>query len=235
MKKTISTFLGALCLIGVMPNVVAQSSGGCCCTDCNCPPGPQGTPGIQGPQGVPGLPGPQGIAGATGPQGIQGNTGPQGPCCQVTSTPSAVNVYSVVDQMIPSGGTVLFENVNVTAGNYDVSMAPITGEVVILTGGIYRLSWNVEGQLTPPFPAPVPAWSFTLFADGVPVPGSTFSSFTLFPAESTSTASGTVIVNVAAGTVLTLQSTSTLPVSIISSVPGSLLPETSSSIVIEKL
>jgi hypothetical protein len=35
--------------------------------------------------------------------------------------------------------------------------------------------------------------------------------------------------------VLTLQSTSTLPVSIISSIPGSLIPETSSCIIIEKL
>lgn len=213
-------------------------TGGCCCTDCVCPPGPQGPIGLQGPvgpQGSQGQPGTQGLTGPQGPQGIQGNTGPQGPCCSTTSVTSAVNVYSTMDQSIPSGGVVLFESVNITTGNYDVSMTPITGVITITTAGTYRLSWSVEGQLTPPFPAPVPAWSFTLYANGVPVPGSTFSSFTLFPDEATSTAAGTVIVNVTAGTMLTLQSSSTLPVSIISTIPGSLLPETSASIVIEKL
>jgi hypothetical protein len=211
--------LGMLATLSCISQLQAQTQP--CCT------------GVQGAQGPAGPQGGQGVPGSQGAQGIQGIPGP---CCQgPDGTVSAVNVYSVVDQQIPSGGAVLFENVNVTSGNYDVSMAPITGVVTIINSGVYRLSWSVEGQLTPPFPAPVPAWSFTLFANGVPVPGSTFSSFTLFPAESTSTAAGTVIVNVAAGTVLTLQSTASLPVSIISSVPGSLLPETSSSIVIEKL
>jgi len=46
---------------------------GCCCTDCNCPPGPHGPQGPMGPQGV------QGPLGATGHQGIIGPQGPQGP------------------------------------------------------------------------------------------------------------------------------------------------------------
>lgn len=236
MKKQLF-ILGVMSLFSMALPLQAQNAG-CCCTDCVCPPGPQGPAGPQGtvgPAGAPGTQGPQGVAGPQGPQGIQGITGPQGPCCGSLNTVTAVNLYSVADQMIPSMGTVLFENVNLTTGSFDISMAATTGAVTINTGGIYRLSWSVEGQLTPPFPTPVPAWSFTLYADGVAVPGSTFSSFTLFPDEATSTAAGAVIVNVVAGTVITLQSTATLPVSVISSIPGSLLPQISASLIIEKL
>ena len=237
MKKYLLMSLFAVSLLSFQTQ--AEAANGCCCTDCVCPPGPQGPRGAQGIQGVQGT---QGELGATGAPGIQGPTGAQGPCCggggptggTGPSRPVA-NVYSVVDQLIPSLGVVVFEDSNVvTVGDFDISLAPTTGEVTILTSGVYRLNWTVEGQLTPPFPAPVPAWSFTLFLDGVPIPGSTFSSFTLFPAEATSTAAGTVVVPVTAGQVLTLRSTATLSVSIISSIPGSLLPETSASIIIER-
>lgn len=184
----------------------AYSADGCRCTDCICPPG------------------------------AQGPTGPQGPCCQTPGgARSVANVYSVLDQDTPSGAVVLFQNTNpITAADYDTSLMGTTGQITFLKTGIYHIGWTIEGQLTPPFPAPVPAWSFSLYLDGVPVPGSCFSSFTLFPDEATTTAAGTVIIAVAAGQVLTLQSTETLPVSIISSIPRSTIPETSASIVIEQ-
>lgn len=232
MKKQL-VILGIMSIFSTVLPLQAQS-GGCCCTDCVCPPGPQGSQGIQGTQGTTGPQGVQGLIGPQGLQGIQGNTGPQGPCCPGQGgVISAANVYSVVDQEIPSGGVVLFEAANVVTSDYDVSMAGITGGITFINTGIYRISWTVEGQLTPPFPAPVPAWSFSLYLDGVLVNGSTFSSFTLFPDEATSTAAGTVIIHVTAGQVLTLNSSASLPVSIISSIPGSLVPETSTSITIE--
>jgi hypothetical protein len=232
MKKQL-VILGIMSIFSTVLPLQAQS-GGCCCTDCVCPPGPQGSQGIQGLQGPIGLQGAQGLIGPQGLQGIQGSTGPQGPCCPGQgSVISAANVFSLVDQSIPSGGTVIFEDANVVTSDYDVSMAPITGAITFLNTGIYRINWTVEGQLTPPFPAPVPAWSFSLYLDGLLVNGSTFSSFTLFPDEATSTAAGTVVIPVTAGQVLTLQSTASLPVSIISSIPGSLVPETSTSIIIE--
>jgi len=43
------------------------------------PQGPQGPQGVSGPQGVQGPQGPTGPSGAQGPQGVQGTTGPQGP------------------------------------------------------------------------------------------------------------------------------------------------------------
>lgn len=149
MKKQ-QVILGIMSLFSMVLPLQAQN-GGCCCTDCVCPPGPQGSQGIQGLQGSQGTKGSQGPQGSQGSQGIQGNTGPQGPCCPGQGgIISAANVYSLVDQMIPSGGVVTFESANVVTSDYDVSMAPTTGGVAFLNTGIYRISWTVEGQLTPP-------------------------------------------------------------------------------------
>ena len=211
-----------------------------CCSSCICPQGPQGLPGtagIQGAsgiQGVPGLQGAAGVQGLVGPQGtqgVQGVVGPTGPCCPVSL--SVANIYSVEDQTISTNQSVLFQNVNAIAvADYDISLMATTGEVIFLKTGIYAISFTVEGLLTPPFPDPVPAWSFSLYLDGSPVPGGCFSSFTLFPDQLTTTAAGKVIVYVASGQVLTLQSTSILPVNIVSSVFGSIIPVTSASITI---
>ncbi len=226
-----------LSLLATLSVLLLTSTGygatsGCCCTDCICPPGAQGAPGIQGPQGVPG---PQGITGPQGPTGLQGNTGPQGPCCQTPAGQVAVlSAYSTTDQDIPSLGVCLFEHLNVvTNTSFDTSQVGITGEITFLKSGNYLLSWTAEGQLTPPFPDPVPAWSLSFYLDGVPVPGSCFSGYTLFPAELTDNTGGTTVFHVNAGQVLKLLNTSTLPISLISSIPGSLLPETSISIVIQ--
>jgi hypothetical protein len=139
-----------------------------------------------------------------------------------------------MDQVIPSLGTCLFENVNVvTATSFDVSMLSTTGEITFLKSGNYLLSWTAEGQLTPPFPNPVPAWSLALLLDGVLIPGSCFSGFTLYPAVLTDNTGGTVVFHVNAGQVLKLVNSSTLPISLIPSIPGSIAPETSASIVIQ--
>lgn len=231
--KKYAILLSTLSFILTAPQAQAQS-GGCCCTDCICPPGPQGPQGPQGPIGT-GTQGPQGPAGSQGPQGIMGPEGPQGPCCQSPgSQVSVLNAYSVLDQDLPSLGVCLLENTNVvTITSFDVSMLSTTGEITFLKGGNYLLSWTAEGLLTPPFPDPVPAWSLAFLLDGVPIPGSCFSGFTLFPAELTDNTGGTVVVSVNAGQVLKLVNSSTLPISLVSTVPGSLFPEVSVSIVIQ--
>lgn len=223
------------------PFEIQAQTAGCCCEDCVCPPGPQGAVGPQGstgPQGVIGLTGADGSTGPIGPQGpagIQGPVGPQGPCCGSSGSTVVANVFSLTDQLMVSGQTVLFENFNaVTAGSFDISAAPTTGDILFLTSGTYMISWTVEGLLLPPFPDPVPAWSFTLYLDGIPIPGSCFSGFTLFPDELTIVVAGGVIVTVGAGQTLSLRSTATLPVQILSSTPGSLELETSASILITK-
>ncbi len=239
MKKHLS-LLALLSAALFAPSAYSQSSS-CCCTSCTCPPGPQGATGpqgiagAQGPTGLTGPAGAQGLAGPTGLTGPAGATGPVGPCCPSGSTKAVANLYSVLNQPISPGAVVTFENSNAVTGTaFDFSLASTTGQVTFLKTGLYTLQWEVEGQLTPPFPAPVPAWAFALYLNGVTVPGSCFSSFTLFPEESTKAAAGAVTVAVTAGQVLTLQSTSTLPVNIVSSLFGSLLPVTSASLVIEQ-
>ncbi len=216
MKKNLS-FLGLFTAALFMSPMVGESAGGgCCCTDCVCPPGPQGAPGVQGPQGIAGV---QGLIGPQGSMGVQGNTGPQGPCCS-SSGAAVMNAYSVTDQFLPSLSVCLFEATNlVTTTYYDTSMLPTTGEVTFLKSGTYVISWTAEGQLTPPFPDPVPAWSLSLFLDNAPVPGGCFSGFTLFPAELTNNTGGTVIIYINAGQVLKLANTSTLPISLLSTIP----------------
>jgi hypothetical protein len=239
--------VGLLSLVMCFSPSQAQAAGDCCCTDCICPPSPQGPMGPQGPIGPQGSPGtigltgsvgpqgPVGPQGLTGPQGLQGLTGPQGPCCPNIGGRAVANVYSLLDQDMASGQSVLFENMNaVTATAFDVSLAPITGDIIFLTTGTYLISWTVEGQLVPPFPDPVPAWSFTLFVDGSPILGSCFSGFTLFPDELTTVIGGGVIITVNAGQVLSLRNTATLPISILASTPGSFVPETSASILITR-
>lgn len=222
-------------------NSSAFSAETCCCTDCDCPPGApgfQGPPGTGGPQGITGIRGSTGSSGLTGPQGttgLTGGTGPAGPCCPTGNTKSVLNIFSVIDQVIPSGDVVLFQNVNaITAVDYDISQASTTGEITFLRSGTFTLTFSLEGGLTSPFPDPVPAWSFSLYLDGVPVPGSCFSSFTLFPAESNRPVIGSVIVSVAAGQVLRVQNTSTLEVTLVSTLFGSTLPIISAALVIDR-
>ncbi len=239
MRKKLS-LIAVLSMTLFSLNVYGQTSD-CCCTDCVCPPGPQGPVGPQGNTGIQGNTGPQGVAGlpgaigSQGPAGPQGVPGPQGPCCSNIVSHSMANVYSLLDQAMPSGASVMFQNTNaIVAADYDTTLMNVTGAITFLKTGIYSIGFTVEGQLTPPFPSPTPAWSFSLYLDGVPIPGACFSSFTLFPDELTTTAAGTVIVPVNAGQVLTLRSTSTLPVSITSSLAGSTIPVTSASLVIEQ-
>jgi hypothetical protein len=239
MRKKISLLVGLAVTLFAFN---AYATNGCCCTDCICPSAPQGAAGNQGSagnQGVVGLQGPVGINGSQGPQGViglQGPAGVEGPCCESPLiTKSVANVFSVLDKALLPGDPVTFEQINsIEAADYDTSMMAINGEITFFKTAIYSIAWNVEGQLAPPFPTPVPVWSLSLYLDGVPIPGSCFSAFTLFPEELTKSPAGCVMIAVQAGQVLTLRSTSTLPINIISSTPGSLLPKTSASIVIEQ-
>ncbi len=124
------------------------------------PPGAQGLigpQGIQGPQGLTGLQGSTGTGGAIGPQGATGpagQIGPQGPCCSsTTTTSSAASLYSLLDQSILPGSSVLFENTGlVTPIDFDLSLVATTGEITFLKSGIYNISWRADGLLTPPLP-----------------------------------------------------------------------------------
>lgn len=233
LKKSVF-LLGTVSLFLTAFQTQAQAaSPGCCCTDCVCPPGPQGPVGAQGNPGPAGTIGPQGVVGPAGPQGPQGIVGPQGPCCGNTATVSYANVFSNLDQTIAStglpGDTVLFEGVNPTTADVDISMAATTGAIVLNTAGVYKIDYVVQG-LTDTFPFPTPVWSFGIFLDSAVIPGSVVSSFALAPDVILTHSNGTVIVTVAAGQTITMQNTGTLATDLVATPIGSVLPCASAAI-----
>lgn len=207
MKKRLA-LLTAFSVMIFTINAYSQNS--CCCTECTCPPGPQGPigpQGVAGPQGPVGLTGPQGV-GLAGPQGAAGPIGPQGsqgPCCPLVGT--YAEVYSLVDQTILPGGAGVFELTSQTTASFDLSAAPITGAITVLKSGIYLVNWGVEGNLTPPFPSPVPAWSFGLFQNGILMPNTPASGFSRSPNDGAEHINATSIVQLSAGDVVQLINT----------------------------
>lgn len=230
MKKIF--MLSAMVLLGSI-QAQAQTSGGCCCTDCICPPGPQGPAGMQGlpgPQGPAGGEGPAGIGinGLQGPTGLQGPVGPQGPCCAQAGT--FASVYSLTDQMITPGANAILDLVGTTTASFDLSMAPITGEITVLKSGVYLVNWGVDGLLAPPYPSPVPAWSFGIYQNGVLVPSTTSGSFSITPDDLCTHDSGVSLITITAGDVMTLVNTSTSDFNATSIIFGSTVPVASARV-----
>lgn len=187
---------------------------------CCCEQGPQGPAGMQGPQGVQGVPGVQGIPGPAGAQGPQGMQGPPGVCtpeqchgegCMCCE--NYANIYSILDQTIGVFGSgtdfVKFEQQNVVSSDIDLSMANISGEIIIKKSGVYLISYSVEASLSPPFPAPVPSWALSIFKNGAQIPGSSFGGFNQSPDDDIENAGGSIIVNIIAGDKLVLRNIGT--------------------------
>lgn len=234
----------------------------CCC--CYGPQGPQGVPGVQGPQGmqgVPGIDGSPGLQGPQGPQGVAGSMGPAGPqgpmglpgiqgiqgiqgipgkdCdCNQMKTPYA-NVWSQVNQSLSANGGgsdfVKYEGANSVSADFDISAANVSGQVKALKSGIYLVSWVINGQLAPPFPAPVPSWGVGLYLNGVYVGGSSSAGFSQSPDDDAESISQSVIIALAANDVLALKSVSSAPIELKAIHPELVVPITCASLVIARV
>lgn len=199
---------------------------------CCCEQGPQGVPGLQGPQGIQGPAGPQGVPGQMGAQGPQGMQGPKGDKgdpgkdCDCSSSVAYLGIYSLQDQTLASLSSPKLELTSVNSGalDFDISSAATTGEVKVLKHGIYQVCWGLDGKLTPPYPFPVPAWSFALYRNGVSVSGATSGSFSISPDELVVHDSAQIVMEIMAGDVLKVVNTATLSVDAISTLLGSLIP-----------
>lgn len=238
-----------------------SANNGCGCFVCPPGPqgaqglqGPVGPQGLQGPQGVQGSTGNQGAAGSMGVQGPQGPSGPAGQNGAVgpagatgpagpqgasggSFAPSYFNVYASLQQVVgPSGSptqTVFFDKMNqvFAPADYDLTNAASSGALVFNNHGIYQLNWELQANVTPPIPAPVPSWSFGFFLNGVLVPGSIYSGFNDSPDNDAVHADGTVIIEIPAGGIITLVNTCALSVSLDPNVSGSVFPITIASVV----
>jgi len=195
------------------------------------PAGPIGATGPQGPIGVPGLNGlpgaqgpvgpigPQGITGSPGPAGATGPAGPQGPAGIPGSILSYFNAYAATAQNLTASGgfnqQVLFDSLNAnTPAAYNFSAAATSGNIVFLNAGVYQIDWEVQGNVTPPLPAPVPSWGMGLYVNSVLVPGSVYTAFNDSPNNNAVNAKGSVIVAVPANGVLSLRNVSAVAVSL---------------------
>jgi len=157
----------------------------------------QGPPGPQGPLGPVGPAGPAGPTGATGPAGPQGPQGPMGPpgiscfhggCGGSATSDVYAAVYSTTSQSIPLEGAVAYnQNGIITSGITHTVGSP---GIVIRTAGVYKIEVNV--QTAQPS-------QFTIYVDGVAVPGATYGSF-----ASSSIMHGEAFVSLSSGDVVTL-------------------------------
>lgn len=206
----------------------------CCC----CIQGPQGIPGLQGPQGVQGVPGAQGIPGQQGMQGPQGIQGIPG-VCSCDDCPDKTckcceffcNVFASPPQTLSPNGqlgdTVIFQNQNaVSSGDFDLTMAALSGQITFLKSAIYCINWGAEARVRPPIPSPTPSFSFGLWINNVIVPGSVLSGYTQAPNDDTLHITGEVIVQVNAGDILTLRNASSLTVTMDPNTIGIVFPVT---------
>jgi hypothetical protein len=199
--------------------------------------GPQGQIGQNGAQGAQG---PAGAIGPVGPQGIQGIQGVAGKDCADSGCNRYLNSYATVAQVIGAylSGTdsVKFDAMNaMSAGDFDLTMANVTGDIKFLKHGIYHIAWQLQARITPPVPNPVPSWSFGFWLNGVLVPGSIYSGFTQAPGDDACHSTGDVIIEVKAGDMLRLRNTSISAVNLNPAVTGSVFPITIASINIECL
>lgn len=192
------------------------------CCACVGPQGPQGIQGFQGPQGPQG---PEGPIGPMGPQGVQGLQGVPGKDCDEKCCESAwLSVYSLQDQLLPSLAATKFELAGPTSADFDITNAPLTGEVKVLTHGLYVINWSFDGLLAPPYPFPVPAWGLGIYLNGVLVPGTTSGSCSITPDEIVTNANGGFIMDLDVNDLVKLVNICAQPIQAVSNVFGLTAP-----------
>lgn len=206
------------------------------------PTGSQGSPGIPGVPGTAGINGLNGSTGSQGPKGDQGNQGPQGPQgiagqqgiqglqgiagenCECNT--AFLSIYSLEDQTINSIQSAFMElvNINSSATDFDITLAPTSGEVTILKHGVYDIEWGFDGKLTPPYPFPVPAWALGIYRNGILIPGSVSGSFSITPDDLVVHDSAEFMLEFFAGDVIKLVNIGTMAVNAVATTAGVLFP-----------
>lgn len=178
-----------------------------CCNCCQGPAGPQGEAGPQGPMGPQGEAGPQGPmgpqgeAGIQGPAGPQGEVGPQGPAGPGIKPAYFNAVMQGGYQTIPPEGEV---NFLLAFQSGDFSFTPNTSEIIVNTGGIYRIDYSILVSSTGLINI-----SYAVAINGLENPLSFFGSYS---GELTNTEraelTGMFITSIAAGSTVSLRNKS---------------------------
>ncbi len=127
-----------------------------------------------------------------GPPGFPGLPGPPGPPGPGAGLPGAAYIYKTTAQTVDTGEAVIFDLIgNITPAGF-VTYVPGTAPITINQAGTYLLIYEINVQNG--------TSAFTLAVGGAPIVGSNYGS-----GSGNQTFSGQVIVQLAAGSVLTLQ------------------------------
>ena len=201
---------------------------------CCCEQGPQGVPGAQGPQGIQGQDGPQGpqgLMGIQGIQGIQGEKGDPGEGCECHHV--YLNMYSQSNQVLAAFGAgadyAKLDMLGVATPDFDLTQAAALGIVKFLTAGVYQISWVANGQLAPPFPAPVPSWGLGVSLNNVFIPQSPSAGFSQSPDDDATGLASVFQLTVAANDVMQIRNVSTFAIQLTAAHPELVVPMTSIS------
>ena len=169
--------------------------------------GPRGPRGFTGPQGLMGAPGPQGLTGPQGPQGLQGVAGPQGPQglqgIPGPQGPAGTNglasyggLYST--EALTQALTPTLANLRLGSGMPALNVTYGDNSITVNTAGVYEVNYGVNGTLAQPTDL-----TLAVAVNGTAVPSAT--TVGTDPVSGTRNLSGSTLLSVNAGDVLTLQ------------------------------
>ena len=186
--------------------------------------GAVGLAGVQGIQGIAGLAGeigPQGVAGIVGEQGTIGLTGAIG----LPGLPGAIGVgeyayiYNVSAETVAVNDDVDFDlNGPITPG---ITHAPGSTTIGVATAGVYEITWSASG---------VEPNQFALVVNGAPLLSSLYGS-----GAGTQQNNGQVIVDLPAGSTLSLRNLLSAAAVTLQTLAGGTQPNVNASILIRQL
>lgn len=160
------------------------------------PTGPTGPTGITGATGATGSVGQIGATGVTGPTGVTGTTGPSGPTGATGSNVTATNGFAenstgVSIAVIVAGTPVPLPNAQILSP--DITVDGSNTIFTVNTSGRYRISYYVNTTAT------------LLLSTRLIINGSPNTASTITPLISLSNFSNEILINLTAGTTITLQ------------------------------
>ena len=144
-----------------------------------------------------------------------------------------INLFSEVDQNLTAFGGILdfakLDNLGLSSGDFDISLASSNGIVKFLKSGIYQIGWDANGTLSPPFPSPVPSWGLGMWKNGVFIKGSAIAGYSQSPDDDATAVAAIFNVTMSAGDTLQFRNVSTFPIFLKATHAELVVPMTSTS------
>jgi len=193
--------------------------------------GPTGADGSTGAPGATGADGGAGSAGATGPTGptgadstVAGPAGPTGATGATGATGSAGSgeyayVYNLSAQVVPLETDVVFDSNGVLSAG--ITHVTPSSSIILAVAGTYKISFIVSG---------VEPNQFALFQNGAPIAGAIYGS-----GAGTQQTTGSVIVTIAAGDVITVRNHTSAAAITLQTLAGGTQLNANASVMVEKL